>query len=127
MGRCNDEAILGALLSSPTVRSAAEKCGVSERTIYKRLENESFKQRYDDERKATFKRCSEALQARLAGAVEAITEVMDGESSSPQTRLNAAEAVLRHSLKFKETLELADKVEELERKFQALEERGEEL
>ena len=49
--RKNDEIILAALLSTPTVRAASQACGVSESVIYSRLKEPDFRERYDKERR----------------------------------------------------------------------------
>ena len=76
--RKNDEIILAALRSTPTVRAAA-------------------------------------LQTHLGAAIEAMGEIVNDKETNPQTRLNAAEAVIRNTLKLTERTDVLDRLDALER------------
>ena len=113
--RKNDEIILAALLSTPTVRAAAEACGVSESVIYSRLKEPDFKDRYDKERREMLTQSAAALQTHLGAAIEAMGEIVNDKETNPQTRLNAAEAVIRNTLKLTERTDVLDRLDALER------------
>lgn len=111
----NDEIILAALLSTTTIRAAAELCGVSESVIYSRLKDSEFKERYDRERREMLTQSAAALQGHLGTAIEAIGEIVGNKETNPQTRLNAAEAVIRNTLKLTERTDVLDRLDALER------------
>ena len=113
--RKNDEIILAALLSTPTTRAAAAACGVSESVIYSRLKNPEFKEKYDRERREMLIRSAAALQNHLGAAIEAMGEIVNDKETNPQTRLNAAEAVIRNALKLTERTDVLDRLDALER------------
>ena len=108
--RKNDEIILAALLSTPTVRAAAEACGVSESVIYSRRKEPDFKDRYDRERREMLTQSAAALQTHLGAAIEAMGEIVSDKETNPQTRLNAAEAVIRNTLKLTERTVVLDRL-----------------
>ena len=111
-----DELILAALLSSPTVRAASTACGVSESQIYARLRNEGFKKKYDEARKEILEQNTAALQGHLGIAIETLVEIVKDKDASQQTRLNAAEAIIRNSLKLTEQADIIARVDALERR-----------
>lgn len=111
-----DELILAALLSSPTVRAASNACGVSESQIYARLRNEGFKKKYDEARKEILDQNTAALQGHLGIAIETLAEIVKDKEASQQTRLNAAEAIIRNSLKLTEQTDIIARLDALERR-----------
>lgn len=56
-----------------------------------------------------------ALQGRLSGAVEVLGEICSDPDVAPQTRLNAADAIIRNSLKLTEQTDILEQLRELER------------
>lgn len=113
--RKNDELIIAALLSSPTTRAASEACGVSESVIYARLKTPDFKERYDTARREMLAQSAAALQTHLNAAIEAMGDIVSDKDANPQTRLNAAEAVIRNTLKMTERTDILDRLDALER------------
>ena len=113
--RKNDEIILAALLSTPTVRAASQACGVSESQIYARLRNDAFKKKYDQARKELFEQNTAALQGNLGVAIDTLAEIVQDSKASQQTRLNAAEAIIRNSLKLTEQTDIIARLDALER------------
>lgn len=109
-----DEKIISALISNPTIRAASEACGVSETQIYARLRNPEFKARYDEARRDLLARATAALQSRLTGAVEVMGEICGDTETAPQTRLNAADAIIRNTLKMTEQADILARLDELE-------------
>ena len=110
-----DELILAALLINPTVRAASQACGVSESVIYSRLKEPDFRERYDKERREMLTQSAAALQTHLGAAIEAMGEIVNDKETNPQTRLNAAEAVIRNTLKLTERTDVLDRLDALER------------
>lgn len=116
MGRADkSELIISALISSPTIRAASEACGVSERQIYKRLAEPEFRERYDKARHDLLDHSTAALQGHLSAAVEAMGEIVRDPEATQQTRLNAAEAIVRNTLKLTEQGDILVRLDALER------------
>ncbi len=117
----SDERIISALIATPTIREAAVVCGCSESTIYARLKEPKFKAKYDVERRGLLERNAAALQSHLGKAIATMAEIVDDKSTAPQIRLNAADAIVRNSLKLNEQTEIIRRVDELESIVGALE------
>ena len=94
-----DEAIITALLTNPTIKQAAKLLKCSESAIYKRLKEPDFKYKLSERRGILLDEAMIAMQSKMLKAVEIISEIMNNEETSPQTRLNAADSLLRNLLK----------------------------
>ena len=110
-----NERIIAALISNPTVKAAAEACGVSERQIYARLQDPDFKELYDAKRHELLDHATAALQGHLSAAVETMGEIAKDPKAGQQTRLNAAEAIVRNSLKLTEQADILQRLDALEK------------
>lgn len=110
-----DEIIISALLSNPTVRGASAACGVSETQIYARLRNSKFKERYDKARHELLERNTAALQGHVSAAIDTMGQIVSDQDAPQQVRLNAAEAILRNSLKLTEQTEILSCLDALEK------------
>ena len=115
MRKDNDDRIILALLSAPTVREAAAAAGVSERTVYARLKEPAFNQRLAEARREMWRGHAVALQAKLGGAIETIAEIMESENAPSQVRLNAAESIVRNAMKISEQADFAERLEAIEK------------
>lgn len=56
-----------------------------------------------------------ALHGHLGMAIETMAQVMVDKDSSQQTRLNAAEAVIRNCMKLTEDVDFEERLEAIER------------
>ncbi len=109
-----DVAILATLAGGGTVEEAAKQAGVSERTVYRRLEEPAFKRQVSEAR-ADLVRQSVGKLARISSAA-ATTLGLLLKAESESVRLGAARAVLELGTKMREA-------DELEARLAALEER----
>jgi AcrR family transcriptional regulator len=95
MKETNDDEILLGLLSSGTVAEAARKCGLSERTIYRRLSDKEFLTQWRDARRAVFETSISQLQLGTGKAAQILLQCLEEEN--PVTRIRAAKLILEHS------------------------------
>lgn len=105
------------MIANPTIRAASEACGVSETQIYARLRKPEFKERYDKARRELLDRNAAALQAHLGAAIETMGEICVDTETAPQVRLNAADAIIRNSLKLTEQSDILDRLQNLETRW----------
>lgn len=113
--RKSDEAILIALCNAGSVKAASRECGVSPPTIYRRLQDDAFRQKLDAVRDDALKEASARLSGRLTAAVDALTEIMNDRNTAQQTRANAAAQILSYGLRFAETCDFLRRTEALEK------------
>lgn len=110
-----DELIISALLSNPTIRAAAIVCEVSERQIYTRLKTPSFKARYDAARRELLEQSTAYVQGMVSEAIKKMHDVMNDPETSKQVQLNAAEGIIRNSLKLTEQADVISQIEDLKK------------
>ena len=115
-----EEPLLLALACGATVEAAARQCGLSERTIYRRLRDPAFQARLKQVRTDLVRRSAGLLSAASGEAVRTLLALMK-DTAPPATRLGAARAVLELGIKVRELAELEAEVRELEEKVNALE------
>ena len=110
-----DELIISALISTSSIRAASAACGICETQIRKRLKDDEFKNRYDQERRELLRQNATALQGHMSQAISTIAGVMNSKTANEQTKLNAAEAIIRNSLKLTEQTEILERLDKLEK------------
>lgn len=109
-----DEKIISAIFESTSIRKAAEKLGLTERQVYSRMKETSFKELYAEARHNFLDNTTARLQQYSNKAVDCLALIMAQEENAPQIRINAADAILRYCLRYTEQSELAERVAALE-------------
>lgn len=89
-----DALILEGLLLSPTVRAAAEYAQVDPKTIYNRLADSAFSERYKTLRDQRLDAIGSALDRLSQIAVLELERVLLDPETKPRDRISAAKAVL---------------------------------
>jgi AcrR family transcriptional regulator len=113
-GRQNaDFVLVAALAGGRTVCDVAAAVGVSERTIYRRLESADFRRRVGDARAEMVQRAVGQLADASAEAVTTLRALVTA-AESETVRLGAARAVLELGSKLRESVELEERVRRLE-------------
>ena len=111
----NQARALAALLSEKTVRDAALKCSLSEKTVYKYLQDVQFRQALQEAHAAIYSEVSNKLTANIMDALTKLWTIVD-TATDPNVKRLAINDWLKHALKIRE-------VDDLEARIQALEER----
>ena len=104
---------MAALLSTNSVTEAAKQCQIAKSTIYSRMKDPEFSEKYESAIRDIVRGVKASLQTHMGTAVDVMAEIMNGQGNSPQVRLNAADAVLRHGLKLTELVDIMEQIEEL--------------
>ena len=99
-------AALEALCSSSTLTEAAEKAGISRRSLYTYIRQEhDFARAYREIQEAAATAAAEAAEARAAEASSMVESIMNDEDQPAAVRLKAAQIILENSTKRREKLE----------------------
>ena len=109
----SDQKVLLALACGATVESAARQAGVSESTVYRRLEDAEFRRQLQTLRDDMVQRASGMLTAASMESVKTLI-VMQGSSTPPAVRLGAARSALEIGIKLREVADLGERVKALE-------------
>ena len=115
MQRKNDEIILSALIAAGSIRAAAKVADVSETTIRTRLNDDDFRQRYEQAKGAILTEACDALSARLTLAVDTLCEVLEDTKNAATVRVSAADSLLRHGLRYVEVANILARLEAIEK------------
>jgi len=102
-----------ALLEHPTIAAAATACGVSERSLWRWLQDADFQKKYREAQRAVVDGAIGELQAATIEAVKTLRRNLNCGNSFAEN--SAAQAILTHSFKAIELSELRAEIEEIKR------------
>ena len=114
MKKVSNETILAALISCGSIRKAAAVAQCSEATIRQRLKNDAFNKEYTDAKQTILTEACDALSARLTLAADTLCEVIESQDTPPTVKVSASDALLRHGLRYVETVNIIKRIEALE-------------
>ena len=100
-----NEEIIAALLDAGSIAEAAQKLGISVKTIYERRRDSDFRLAYQDAKNEIIRGAVYKINRSLSDAVDTVTEIMNDTNVNPQTRLQAAQTLISNSTKITERLE----------------------
>jgi hypothetical protein len=109
------EKAIAALLSEPTMKSAAQLVKVSEITLIRWLREDAFRDAYQEARREATKQAIARLQQASSEAVDTLRDVMNSGTAQPGARVSAAKTVLELSIKAVEIEDMAQRLSELEK------------
>jgi hypothetical protein len=122
MKKLNDEQLLNLLLTHGSVSEAAAAGNITQRAVFQRLQNPAFRQKYDELRALSMENVTTKLGDSVGTAVNLLREIVENKSAPPSLRVQAADCLLRHTLKYAEFVTLSRRVAELETKLKESEE-----
>ena len=108
-----EEQLLMTLACGATVEQAAAKCRISERTVYRRLEDPVFCQRLQEVIAGMVKRTAGMLTASGGEASKTFLALLK-EPTPPATRHAAARSIIELGVKTRETVDLEQRIAALE-------------
>ena len=118
-GRRNvDQLLIMAFACGATVENAATSAGVSQATVYRRLNDPEFQAELRKTKTEMVCRTGAMLTAAAGEAVKALLVLLK-ESTPAATRLGAARAVIELGVRLRESAELHERFDALERQFAA--------
>lgn len=109
----SDEAVIAALLSTPTLDAAAQQCGLSVRQLYTRRQNPDFVRKLREAQGDALEGAVRYLQHSTATAASTLVEIC--ENGQEQNRLTAARTLLDQAAKLTEVVDFSRRLEALER------------
>ena len=113
----NQEKALAALLSQPSVHDAAQAVGVGERTLWRWLQANDFKEAYRKARSQLVSRAIAHIQAGMGDAVRTLKDIIADKNAPPTVRVSAAKAMIDFGMKGIEIEDLEYRVSELQKRI----------
>jgi hypothetical protein len=115
MKTANKEKSLAALLESATIAEAAKKCGLSEKTLRRYLEDAEFQKEFRAARRVIFEQNIVRLQSLHADAVDTLKRNLNCENPSVEVR--SAQIIIEGNRKDFETFDILQRLEILENEY----------
>lgn len=115
--KIKDEQIMAALARFGTKTAAAKALGITPETIRNRMKKESFRKKYNAMLDDIMSECVDCMKLALKDSVKTLLIAMADDNTPPQTKVAAADAMMRHVQRF---VELQDN-QEVKRRIEALE------
>ena len=115
----NDSLLAMLLASGASINDAAEKAGVCRKTVERRLADPDFRGLIADFHGQLIAAALGEMAGHLTKAARVVAELLD--APEPHTRLRAARAMFLFTLRLRDSVELADQINqvkaELDRKL----------
>lgn len=102
--KSTDEQIIAALLQHGTISAAAQVCGISPRTVYKRMSEQEFQAAYKEAKTDLLREAAFSIAEKLSGAVETVWQIQNDKSVPPAVRVQAAQVIINNAGKFADRL-----------------------
>lgn len=112
--RSDKEKALSALLTSDTKAEAAEKAGISDRTLRSYLSDPVFKAEYQRRKRKLISDATQQIQKSMSVAVSTLRKIIQSKSSKDSDRITAARLILEFGLRYTEITDLLSRLEDLE-------------
>jgi len=117
LSKQQERAVL-ALISAPTIKEASGIAKVSETTLYRWMNDDTFQGEYRAARRRVVQQALTQLQRVTGKAVQTLVDVMNNDETSSSSRVAAAKTILEMAVKAVEIEDLMERVESLERLLQ---------
>lgn len=114
--RTTDDELISALLQSRTQREAARVLGLSENTISRRMQNESFKLKLSERRKALFDAVNTQLVNAAGEAASVLIKLLESQNES--IRYSTATRILSLTESYMTATEIMSRLEALEEQYE---------
>lgn len=101
------------LASGTSVADAAEKFGVSRKTIYRQLKKPEFQHLVNRLRGQMVAGAMGRMAQSMSRAADSLGSLVD--SDNPHIRVRASRAIISLGMKLREAVELSDRIDKLER------------
>lgn len=114
----NKAKALEALVTSRTLAEASQKSGVSERSLYSWLRDDSdFRGIYDRMRSESLQMVSDKVSQKVMDAIEVLVKIMQDPNISPSVRVRSAGIILDNYLRLSELTDFDLRLTAIEEKL----------
>jgi len=109
------ESAIASLISCPTVKQAAKKAGVAEKTLHRWLKEDEFITAYVKARGEIVSYAVCQMQKNMPKAINALAEITDDSNMPASARVSAARTLIDMSLKAIEHEDLQLRIRNVEK------------
>lgn len=104
-----DEQIISVLLTSKSQAAAAETLGISQRQLYDRMQEQSFKALYQATQAGILRNTVQRLTTLQDKALQAFESVLDDPEAGAGNKPRAAESVLKYLQMYSDQLQAKER------------------
>lgn len=104
----SDEQIIAALFSNGTIKAAAAAVGISERSLYDRMNNGEFIALYKSAKADLIRGAVINLNSHIQAAINTVSDIMADKENNPAIRLQAAQTILNNAGKLAQRLTIEE-------------------
>lgn len=102
------------LLTHPTLKAAAEATKIGESTLWRWMQQDDFKEKYQEAKRNAVSHATARLRQSMTIAVDALVEMASNSKTPAVARASACRTLLEFGMKAHEMEDLQDRVERLE-------------
>ena len=113
-----DTGLIVSLACGMSVETAAQKAGMSVRTVYRRLADPEFQAQVNEVRADMQRRAAAMLTAAAMAAIKTFTTLQES-AQSESVRLGAARSIIELGCKLREIVEFTERLAKLEARMAA--------
>lgn len=110
-----EDAMVLALAAGRTIADAADLAGIAVKTVQRRLADPSIRRMISAARAEMVQRAMGSLSDTLAEAVCTLRKLL--KAKGDMVKLSAARALLEYSLRFRESIDLEERLTQIEARF----------
>ena len=108
---------VGALATTRTIRAAAAKANIGERTAWRWLCDPTVRRAADGALDSVLREATHNAASLMTKALDTLVDVMDDGEASASARVSAARAVLEVGLRYHESMILAERMSVIEERL----------
>lgn len=109
-----DDVMAAVLATGKTYKDTAERCGVSEATVYRRMCDPAFRQRVAAHRRHAVGVALNQIAAAVSDAVATLHLIAADQEAEPAVRVRASDLIIQHLLKLEERHTLEERLARVE-------------
>ncbi len=102
--KISNEELCSCLITHGSIKEAAGVLHVTERTIYNMMNDEEFIEMYENVKSGILNNCVMDCHNKMIEALQCITDIMNDKEVNVQTRLLAAQTILKNGVKLYELI-----------------------
>jgi len=111
------EKALTALMTNPTIKGAAEECGIAEKTLHAWLKEEDFASKVKAAQEEVTRQAIGRILLSIGRSIETLEDIMQDATNNASPRVAAARTLLDYGFKVYELQTVQQRLEALERRL----------
>jgi transposase-like protein len=102
------------LVSGKSQRDTAKELGINEKTLYRWLEETDFYLALREKQERVIREAERLLGSAISTAVKKLVSIIEDPETSPSVQVSSCRILLDSALKYRQNLEIEDRISRLE-------------